>query len=413
MTEKTPAYNYDVVIAGAGMVGLSMAVAVARAGLPADLRVAVLERTSLCAQLEPEFDGRVCAISLGSKRILDAIGAWKFMAENAEPIWDIRVTDGATPFFLHYDHAEVGDEPVGFILENRHTRHGLQAVVATLPNITIIDNFAIKTLEQDAFSAKITSANGEVVAARLLIAADGRGSQIRELAGIGKTTWGYEQTAIVCTIEHELPHNGLAQERFLPAGPFAVLPMQGNRSSLVWVEPDDCVQIYMELPEEDFLQEISERVGKYLGKIISSSTRFSYPLSLLHAKKYTTNRVALVGDAAHGMHPIAGQGVNLGFRDVEVFAEIIRKQAALGLDVGGESLLTEYANLRRFDVVSMLASMDLLTRIFSNNYLPVRAARDVGLWAVGQMPPLKRFFMRHAMGTLGEKAEDTTKETVS
>lgn len=382
--------EFDIIIAGAGMVGLSLAIDLARAGLS----VAVLEKTTLSAQLEPEFDGRVCAISLGSQRILEDIGAWENMSAYAEPILDIRVTDWATPFFLHFDHNEVGDEPVGFIIENRYIRHGLQQTAATLPNLKIIDNFAIESIAQTPCKISIN----EEITAKLLIGADGRGSQVRELAGIEKTSWGYKQTAIVCTIEHELPHYGLAQERFLPAGPFAVLPMQGNKSSLVWVEPDDRVAIYMELEETEFLQEISQRVGKYLGKITSSSQRFSYPLSLLHAKKYARQRVALIGDAAHGMHPIAGQGVNLGFRDVPVLAELIKRQAALGLDIGGVAILGEYATLRKFDTITMLATMDLLNRLFSNNLLPIRAARDIGLWAVGKMPPLKRFFMRRAMG---------------
>ena len=383
--------KFDIIIAGAGMVGLSLATSLARAGLS----VAVLEKTSLSSQLEPEFDGRVCAISLGSQRILEDMGAWENMSAYAEPILDIRVTDGATPFFLHFDHNEVGDEPVGFIIENRYIRYGLQQTAATLPNLKIIDNFAIESIAQTPYKISIN----EEITAKLLIGADGRGSQVRELAGIEKTTWGYKQTAIVCTIEHELPHYGLAQERFLPAGPFAVLPMQGNKSSLVWVEPDDRVSVYMELEEPEFLQEISQRVGKYLGKITSSSQRFSYPLSLLHAKQYARQRVALIGDAAHGMHPIAGQGVNLGFRDVPVLAELIKRQAALGLDIGGVAILGEYAKLRRFDTITMLATMDLLNRLFSNNLLPIRAARDIGLWAVSKTPPLKRFFMRRAMGT--------------
>lgn len=394
LSQNYDAKNYDVIIAGAGMVGLTLALSLARAGL----QVAVIEKTTMPEQLETNFDGRVCAISLGSQRVLDDAGAWEFMRENAEPILDIRVTDGATPFFLHYDHEEVGDEPFGFIIENRHTRYGLQKAAGNLPNLQIIDGFAIKTMKNDAAGASIIAENGEILTARLIIGADGRGSQIRELAGIEKTAWDYAQTAIVCTITHELPHDGLAQERFLPAGPFAVLPMTGNRSSLVWVEPEDRASVYLELPEEEFLQEISERVGGYLGKIISSEMRFSYPLSLLHAKKYTAERVVLIGDAAHGMHPIAGQGVNLGFRDVAVLSALISKNFALGLDIGGAGLLAEYESLRKCDSIIMLAGMDILNRLFCNNYLPVRAARDVGLWAVGKMPPLKRFFMRHAMG---------------
>ncbi len=390
MTER-----YDTIIVGAGLVGMSMALALARIGV----RVALLEKTSIKTQLTPEFDGRVSAIALGSKRILDKIGAWELMSAHAEPILDIRVSEGKTPFFLHYDHSEIGNEPFGYIVENRYIRHGLYQALSKLDNITLIDNFSIKSLEQNNENIRIHSTDDNIITASLLIAADGRVSQARELAGIGVTNWDYGQTAIVCTIEHELPHNGLAQEKFFPIGPFAVLPMQKNRSSLVWVEPNDRVQIYLELPEEEFIQEISERVGGYLGKITGTvGKRFSYPLSLLHAKKYTGKRIAIIGDAAHGMHPIAGQGVNIGFRDVAKLAELIEQKHSLGLDIGSDELLARYAELRNFDNISMLAITDILNRLFSNNILPLRLARDIGLWTVGKLPPLKKIFMRHAMG---------------
>lgn len=386
--------NYDAVIVGAGLVGMSIALAIAKTGL----NIAVIEKGNIRKQLEPEFDGRVTAIALGSQSILDSIGAWELMAAYAEPILDIRVTDGATPFFLHYDHKEVGENPFGFIVENRYIRHGLHQAVLKHANISLIENFTIKTFEQDSYGATIEGNNGISIRASLLIAADGKSSAIREMAGINAVSWNYGQTAIVCTIEHEFPHNGLAQERFFPIGPFAVLPMKGNRSSLVWVEPDDRVKTYLELPDEEFIQEITERVGGYLGKINMATKRFSYPLSLLHAKKYVAQRVALIGDAAHGMHPIAGQGVNLGFRDVDVLAKLIADQHSLGLDIGAHNLLSKYNSLRGFDNVSMLAITDILNRLFSNNVIPIRIARDLGLWAVGKLPPVKRMFMRHAMG---------------
>lgn len=386
--------NYDVIIVGAGMVGMSMAVALARAGL----NIAVVERDKIEKQFEPEFDGRVSAIALGSKNILDNIGVWQFMSEHGEPILDIRVTDGATPFFLHYDHNEVGSEPFGYIVENRYIRHALHQAAFLHNNIELIDNFSISGLTQTDHNATITGKDNRTLSARLIIAADGRISQLRTLAGIGTTTWNYGQTAIVTTIEHSLPHHGLAQERFFPIGPFAVLPMLGNRSSLVWVEPNDRVKLYLELPRDEFLQEISERVGGYLGEISAAHGRFSYPLSLLHAKKYVAGRVAVIGDAAHGMHPIAGQGVNLGFRDVAALAELITKQYSLGLDVGGADMLANFDNLRKFDNISMLAITDLLNRLFSNNILPLRLVRDIGLWTVGKMPIAKKLFMKHAMG---------------
>lgn len=386
--------NYDTIIVGAGLVGMSMALALARGGL----NVAVIEKTDINTQLEPEFDGRVSAISFGSQRILDNIGAWKFMLPYAELILDIRVTDGATPFFLHFNHHEIGDDPFGYIVENRHIRHALHKTASQLENLTLIDNFSIKNLTQNSDNATIVGINNKTLCAKLLIAADGRASQVRKLVGIKKTSWNYGQTAIVCTIKHELPHHGLAQERFFPIGPFAILPMIGNRSSLVWVEPNDRVKLYLELPEEEFVQEIAERVGGYLGEIRTIGRRFSYPLSLLHAKKYISQRVALIGDAAHGMHPIAGQGVNLGFRDIDVLAELINRQNSLGLDIGEQSLLINYAHMRSFDNVSMLAVTDFITRLFSNNIIPLRAVRDIGLLAVGKLTPLKKIFMRHAMG---------------
>ncbi len=386
--------KFDAIIVGGGLVGMSMAVALARAGI----NIAVIEKTKIDTLFDPRFDGRVSAIALGSKYILDDIGAWEYMQPHAEPILDIRVTEGATPFFLHYDHKEVGDEPFGFIVENRYIRYGLHRAAESLKNLTLIDNYSIKDMVQESDDVTITASDGKTLRSNLLIAADGKISQARDLAGIKTTSWEYNQTAIVCTIEHSLPHHGLAQERFFPIGPFAVLPMQNNRSSLVWVEPNDRVGIYMELPEDEFVQEIAERVGSYLGDIKVVGNRFSYPLLLLHARKYTAQRFALIGDAAHGMHPIAGQGVNLGFRDVDVLAKLIIKQHSLGLDIGAESLLAEYASLRNFDNVLMLAATDLLNRLFSNNILPIRAARNIGLWAVVNMPPLKKIFMRHAMG---------------
>lgn len=376
------------------MVGISMAISLARAGL----HIAIVEKYNIDAQLEEKFDGRVSAIALGSKHILDNIGVWQFMSEHAEPIWDIRVTDGATPFFLHYDHKEVGSDPFGYIVENRYIRHALHQAASLHHNIELIDNFSIEDLTQTEYNATITGTNNKTLSASLVIAADGRVSQVRTLAGIGTTTWNYGQTAIVTTIEHSLPHNGLAQERFFPAGPFAVLPMTGNRSSLVWVEPNDRVKIYLELPEDEFVQEISERVGGYLGDINASHGRFSYPLSMLHAKKYVAGRVAVIGDAAHGIHPVAGQGVNLGFRDVSALSELIIRQHSSGLDIGADNILKDYDNLRKFDNISMLAITDLLNRLFSNNILPLRIARDIGLWTVGKLPIAKKLFMKHAMG---------------
>jgi len=390
------------------MVGMSLGLALAQAGMA----VGLIEKTTLSAQLEPSFDGRVSAIAEGSRRILDSVGAWKHMAPHAEPILDIRVSDGDAPFFLHYDHNEVGEMPFGAIVENRYIRHALHSAAQTLPNLTILDNTALQKFERDDVGVTLHLKDKADIRCRLLVGADGKQSQVRAMAGIQTAEWKYKQTAIVCTIRHELPHHGLAQERFLPAGPFAVLPMapyhlmgkgiKFYRSSLVWVEPEDRVNLYLELPEEEFVQEIRERVGDYLGEISTAGQRFSYPLSLMHAKAYIAPRLALIGDAAHAIHPIAGQGVNLGFRDVGVLAELVTDRFHLGLDIGSDDVLKHYQRWRRFDNIAMLAATDVLNRLFSNNILPFRLARDLGLWTVSKLPPLKRFFMRDAMGLAGD-----------
>ncbi len=393
--------TYDVIINGGGMVGISLAIALARQGM----RTMMLERGKMPAQLEASFDGRVSAIALGSKHILADIGAWDDMAPHAQPILDIRVSDGDAPFFLHYDHSEVGDAPFGYIVENRYIRHALQNAAAKLQALTIQDSSCVSALERDEQHVTVTLNDQSKLRCRLLIGADGKQSAIRQMAQIDATQWNYGQTAIVCTIEHEKPHNGLAQERFLPAGPFAVLPLTGNRSSLVWVEPDDRVQIYLDLPDDEFVQEITERTGECLGTIKVSGKRFTYPLSLMHAKSYIAHRIALIGDAAHGIHPLAGQGVNLGFRDVGVLSELLGERFKLGLDIGAEDVLSHYQRWRRFDNVTMLAVTDNLNRLFGYSALPVRLARGLGLWGISKIPPVKRFFMRHAMGLVGDLPE--------
>lgn len=390
--------HYDVIIAGGGMVGASLAIALAQHGLS----VAVADREPLAAQLAPAFDGRVSAVALSSKRLMARLGVWQHLQAQAEPILDIRVSDGDSPFFLDYHHREVGEGPFGWIVENRFIRQALAAAAAEYDNIDVIAPAEITALHVGDHAAEVTLSGGGVLRANLVIGADGKRSRMRALAGIGATTADYAQTAIVCTIAHALPHHGLAQERFLPAGPFAVLPMKDNHSSLVWTERTEHAPLFLALPEEEFVQEIVERVGGYLGDIRTHGPRFLYPLGVLHAKRYAGPRIALIGDAAHSIHPIAGQGVNLGWRDVAVLSELIGRQAGLGLDVGDLSMLRHYERWRRADNLAMLAVTDGLNRLFSNAVLPLKLARGLGLWAVAHLPPLKRFFMRDAMGLTGD-----------
>lgn len=391
--------HYDVIIIGGGMVGMAASIALATAGI----RCAVIEHVPHPKQLESRFDGRTSAISLGTKRLLDTIGAWAHMAPHAQPINDIRVIDSHSPMFLHYDHREIGNEPFGWILENRIIREALfERSDALEVAITLYAPNTATDIAINAAHAAVTLDNGLVLHAPLLIAADGKFSQTRERLGIKTLTVPYQQTALVCTIAHSEPHHGLALERFLPIGPFAVLPMQHNRSSLVWTESAKTAKMILQLDDAEFIEEIQRRVGGYLGEISLAGPRFSYPLTLVHAEQYSTHRAVLVGDAAHSIHPIAGQGVNLGFRDVAALAEVVTEAHRLGLDIGFETVLAAYNRWRAFDAFTMVSVTDGLTRLFSNNIFPLKVARRLGLAAVSKLPPAKRFFMRHAMGLEGD-----------
>ena len=397
---ETSSTTVDLLILGAGMIGLTLAQALARAGLS----VALLDRADPAAMLDRGFDGRVSAIAYGSRRIFEGLGVWADMASAAQPINEIRVVDGNSPLFLHYDHRDVGDEPLGHIVENRHIRGALMTALAELPAgaLAWFAPAAVAVLERDAAGVRATLNDGRTIVARLVIVAEGRASATREAAGIGVLTWRYAQTGIVCTVAHEKPHRGVAIERFLPAGPFAILPLTGNRSSLVWTERSDLAPAILALDGAGFAAEMERRFGDFLGGLEVVGERWSYPLALLNAKRYADMRLVLVGDAAHAIHPISGQGLNLGLRDVAALAEVLVDAARLGLDPGAADLLETYARWRRFDAVTIGAVTDGLNRLFSNDLAPVRLTRDVGLALAEKAPPLKRVFMRHAMGTMGE-----------
>lgn len=381
------------------MVGLSLAIGLAQS----QIHVAVIEKDALESQLLPAFDGRVSAISLGSQRVLQAIGAWQSLSSHAEPIHDIRVADDNSSAHVHYNYQEVGDVPLGNMIENRHIRAGLlQRAYELSEYLHLLAPAKIQNIVRDNYRTEVTLENGDVWQAPLLIAADGKRSKIRRDAGIQVIETEYHQTAIVCTITHEAAHEGLALERFLPAGPFASLPMQNNRSALVWTEPEGLAPTMLALSDEEFHEEISKRLGNFLGEFKVVGKRFSYPLHMTLALRYIDVRLALIGDAAHAIHPIAGQGVNVGFRDVAVLTELITDGLRLGLDIGAQSILEHYQRWRRFDSMSMGAITDVINRLFSNDVMPLRLARRTGLAFVNNAPTLKRFFMWHAMGLLGD-----------
>jgi 2-octaprenyl-6-methoxyphenol hydroxylase len=388
----------ELIIVGGGLTGMTLAIACAGAGVS----VAVVDREDPATMVEEAFDGRTTAIAYGSQRVLDGIGLWPLVAHEAEPIREIRVADDGSPLFLHYDHRDLGEAPLGYILENRVLRRALLARAHTLPSLMHLAPATVVSVERTAANARATLGDGRAFRGELIAACDGRQSPLRRDAGIKTVAWDYPQRSIVCTVEHELPHRGVAVEHFLPAGPFAILPMTGNRSSIVWTERAELVPALMELPAPDFATELRRRFGDFLGEVSIIGPRWSYPLSLMHATRYAAARLVLVGDAAHVIHPIAGQGLNLGIRDIAALAELIVDVRRLGLDIAHPEVLERYERWRRFDNLTLAAVTDGLNRLFSNSVPPFRATRDIGLAVINRVPPLKRFLMRHAMGLVGD-----------
>ncbi|MEX2648791.1 MAG: UbiH/UbiF/VisC/COQ6 family ubiquinone biosynthesis hydroxylase [Alphaproteobacteria bacterium] len=386
----------EIAIVGGGLVGLSLACALGQAGF----EVVVLDAQPAETRLDATFDGRASALAAASARMLEGLGLWAELVEYAQPLLEIRVSDGSSSLHLHYDHAEVGEGPLGFMVENRRTIAALHGRAEASGRVVHAAPARIATLEREPGRVVLGHPGGSIWA-RLVIAADGRASSLRAMAGIGARTVSYPQTGIVCTVRHERPHQGIAHERFLPAGPFAILPLTGNRSSLVWTERDFLAPGILALSEDEFLDELRLRFGDFLGRLALEGPRWSYGLALVTAERLTAERLVLVGDAAHAIHPIAGQGFNLGLRDAAVLAEVLADARAVGLDPGDGTVLERYGRWRRADALMLAAVTDGLNRLFSNDVAPVRLARDLGLGIVDRLPPLKRLFMRHAMGTLG------------
>lgn len=392
----------EVIVLGGGLAGLTMAAALATAGVP----VVCIDRDRPDAQAADDFDIRTTAIAYGSMRVLDAAGVWGHLGGAAGPILDIRVADQFSPLFLHYDHRELKldglNRPFGWIVDNRDLRRALFARARELAGLVHLAPARAVAIHRDRSGVRVVLADGRVVCGRLVIGADGRGSLARESAGIATRRWSCGQTAIICTIGHERPHRGVAVEHFLPGGPFAVLPMTGNRSSIVWSERAALAPMYLKLPDDAFIEEVQRRCGGYLGEIELLTRREGWPLSVLLAERFVADRLALVGEAAHAIHPVAGQGLNLGLRDVAALAEVVVDRHRLGLDVGDPEALARFQRWRRFDTLLLAAVCDGLVRLFSNDVTPLKLARDLGMAAVHRLPPLKRFFMRHAMGMVGD-----------
>ncbi|MBO6518843.1 MAG: UbiH/UbiF/VisC/COQ6 family ubiquinone biosynthesis hydroxylase [Rhodospirillales bacterium] len=394
----------DIVIVGGGLVGAVAARALADTGF----RIVVIDGTDPRDARDAAFDGRASAVAAASERLLSAIGVWPHLEPEVAPILDIRVADGRSPLFLHYNHEDVDAGPLGYLAENRHIRMAALAALEDTDNVRFLAPLRVEHIERSASGVRATLSDGRTVKARLAIAADGRGSKIRESAGIKTTQWRYPQEAIVCTVEHATPHGFVAHEHFMPAGPFAILPLKGTaerpgcRSSIVWTERAARAKALVSLDDETFLNELAKRFGDFMGEIEVVGPRFCHPLGLQFAHASVAERLVLIGDADHGMHPIAGQGLNMGYRDVAALCDVLGEARRLGLDIGSGAVLQRYQRWRRFDNTLMLAVTDGLNRLFSNDIAPIRHARDIGLGLVDKMPPLKKVLMRSAMGLMGD-----------
>lgn len=388
----------EIIISGAGVVGMTLAFALAEQGI----KITLIDSVDIETTLSDEFDGRSYAISYAPFVMLKTIGLWEKIGHSAQPINEIHITDGDCPAFLHFDEQELGDGPLGQMVEVRHIRAGLYVAIKDHENIVLLTPDKVVETENSSGQVNVTLENGEKISASLLIAAEGRHSTLREQHGINIRRWNYDQTGIVTTVEHDLPHQGIAHEKFFPSGPFAILPLQGNRSSIVWCEPPERAKTIMGLNEAGFNAELEKKFGDFLGAVKSMGLRWSYPLSMQLADNYTADRFCLIGDAVHGIHPIAGQGFNLGLRDIAALTEVLVDAKKIGADVGSELVLERYVHWRRTDNNVLALGMDGLTRLFSNDNPVISFGRRMGIAAVEEMPTVKKFFMQHARGTVGK-----------
>lgn len=394
--------EFDVVVVGGGPAGCSLAALLAANGVS----TACIDQDDPAVTLKGDFDGRTTAISFGSRRVIEAAGAWDALQQDACPIDDIKITESGSPTLLEFLVREVGEKSFGWIVENRRLRAALYERLKDLKNARHIAPARVADFDRDKNGVTVHLADGQKIRAKLVVGADGRKSFTREWMGIGTRGWSYRQRGVVCIVHHEKPHGNIAVEDFRGEGPFAILPMSNDaqgrhRSSIVWTEhgPErDSAKLW---DEETFNAALSARFPDFYGKVSLAGGRFAYPLALTHAHSYIAPRMALVADAAHAIHPIAGQGLNLGLRDVAQLADLIVAAKKANADVGSDDLLQRYERARRPDNMMMAAATDTLNKLFSNDIAPVRLLRRMGLRMVQAAPAARKFFMKQAMGTSG------------
>lgn len=389
----------DVIIIGGGLNGPALALALA------GLRVVIVDARPAPARSAKGFDGRAYSLAAASQRLLSGIGVWHRLADHAQPIVQIKACDGAVgrgpaPFFLNFDARELDAGPMGYMVEDRHLYTAF--LDAMQGRVSLVSDQKVIAQHITAQAAGITLDDGRSITARLIVGADGRGSGTAERAGIPRIGWDYGQTALVSAVRHDRPHNGIAHQYFMPAGPLAILPLAGgHHSQIVWSETSARATAIAGLNDADYLAGLRPRFGDFLGEISLSGPRYSYPLSLSLANDLVRPRLALVGDAAHGVHPIAGQGLNLGLRDVAALAEVIVLAHRRGEDIGALDVLERYARWRRFDNTAMALGIDGVNRLFSNDNPLLRGLRDLGMGLISATPALRRGFMRQAAGLSG------------
>ena len=393
----------DILIIGGGLNGPALALALADGGFS----VTVVDARPPDDRSHVGFDGRGYALALASQRLLTAIGIWPVVAEQSQPILDIKITDGRAsdgpgPWMLHFDHAEIEEGPMGYMLEDRYLYSAFLAAMRDHRAVTHLPGCTVVAQEVTNTGCSITLADGRTLTGSVLIGGDGRQSDTATRAGIKRVGWGYGQTALVCAIDHQVPHYGVAHQYFMPPGPLAILPLPGNRVSIVWSETTEAAQGIQSLDDDGYMNVLRPRFGDFLGRISLSGDRFTYPLNLTLAESFIAPRLALVGDAAHGVHPIAGQGLNLGLRDVGALAEVLIQARRRGEDIGAPDVLARYQQWRRWDTTSLALATDGFNRLFSNDNGMLRLVRDIGLGAVNAVPRLRRRFIREAAGLTGD-----------
>jgi 2-octaprenyl-6-methoxyphenol hydroxylase len=399
--------SYDVVIDGGGFVGRALALALAKLA-PKGFRTALIDAAAppqTKANI-PE-DARALALSAATKSLFSVLGLWPDLALQAQAICSIEITDSPLntslrPHFLGFDDELKTGEPGAYLVEIGDLRRVISTAVDREPAVKFFAPDSIASFETDTFCVRAELASGKAIKGRLLVAADGKRSRLRERAGIKCIGWSYPQVGIVTTVTHERPHHGRAVQHFLPAGPFAILPLQGNRSSIVWTEEKERGEALVAASDAAFLAELTRRFGHRFGEITLAGPRQCFPLDFQIARSFIADRLTLAGDAAHVVHPLAGQGLNIGMRDVAALAETIIEASRLGLDIGAATTLERYQRWRRFDSAFSATVMDGLNRLFSNDSVPLRALRDFGLGLVDRAPALKRFLVREATGATGE-----------